>query len=185
MMRRGPDLDPAQAAARTEARALARGVAETVSLSRARGQAIEPSDGAGARGPYRRLTGLGFLAGKGRIDREAVAAGELYGQTYRRARCASPIPSSWGAQPGGGSDAGRPLTRIVAHAEGTAAAERRLAALRRQLSGQPDLVAACDLICGEEKTPREAAASERDAVRLEAVLKVALDLLAAGAETRA
>jgi hypothetical protein len=41
-------------------------------------------------------------------------------------------------------------------------------------------VAACDLVCGEEKTPREAAGGEREASRMEAVLKVALDILAAG-----
>jgi hypothetical protein len=53
--------------------------------------------------------------------------------------------------------------------------------MRRKLGRQSDLVAACDLVCGEEKTPREAAGADRDAGRLEAVLKVALDILAARA----
>lgn len=57
---------------------------------------------------------------------------------------------------------------------------RRLGELRARLLRQPDLVAACDLICGEEKTPREAAGGDRDAGRIEAVLKVALDILADG-----
>lgn len=181
MSRRGPD--PARLAARARARAdaaaVTQGVAETVSLSRARGQAIAAPDAPRGRGPYLRLTGLAFLARKGRIDARGHAAGELYGQTFRRARLDARIPSSWAAQPGGGMDAGRPLTEVLSHAEGTAAAQRRLAALRRRLAGQPDLVAACDVICGEEKTPREAAGNERDAVRLEALLKVALDLLVA------
>jgi hypothetical protein len=68
---------------------------------------------------------------------------------------------------------------VLAHGEGTEAARRRLAEFRRRLWRQADLVAACDLICGEEKTPREAAAGvDRDAARLEALLKAALDILA-------
>ena len=42
----------------------------------------------------------------------------------------------------------------------------------------PTLLAACDLVCGQELTPREAARTDREAGRLEAVLEVALDLLA-------
>jgi len=45
--------------------------------------------------------------------------------------------------------------------------------------GTGGLITACDLICGEELTPREAAGGEREAGRLEAVLAVALDILAA------
>jgi hypothetical protein len=40
--------------------------------------------------------------------------------------------------------------------------------------------AACDLVCGRELTPREAGGGDREGVRLEAVLLVALDLLAGG-----
>jgi hypothetical protein len=56
---------------------------------------------------------------------------------------------------------------------------RQLALYRGQLFGHPALVAACDLVCGRELTPREAAGGERDGLKLEAVLLVALDLLAA------
>ena len=42
----------------------------------------------------------------------------------------------------------------------------------------------CDLICGQELTPREAGGGDRDAARIEAVLKVALDLLAMAASSR-
>ena len=55
------------------------------------------------------------------------------------------------------------------------------ATFRAQLLRQRDLVSACDLICGEEKTPREVAGGDREAARLEAVLKVALDILAGAA----
>jgi hypothetical protein len=50
--------------------------------------------------------------------------------------------------------------------------------MRARLFGQGDLVDACDRICGRELTPREAGGGDREGARLEAVLKVALDLLA-------
>lgn len=169
----------ARAAAEAEGRAVAEGVAETVALSRRRGAAITEPEAAGKRGAYRRQTGLDWLARKGRIEAKARAAGEHYGWAYRRAKLDPSIPSTLNLQPGGGQPGARSLEQVMAHGEGTAQALRRLTEMRRRLSGQPDLVAACDLVCGEEKTPREAAAGgERDAARLEAVLKVALDLLA-------
>ena len=174
---RGPSQPGLRRLARQAlARAVAAGVAETVALSRARGAAIDAETS--GRGPYRRQTGLDWLAGRGRIGDAARTAGERYGQAWRRARMDPSIPSSLEIQPGGGAGRAVPLSRILAHGEGTALAQQRLAALRSRLSHQPDLVAACDAICGEEKTPREAAGGEREAGRLEAVLKVALDLLA-------
>jgi hypothetical protein len=173
-----------QARARAEAHAVAEGVAETVALSRARGQAIasppSPSkSGGGKRAqPYRRQTGLEWLAGRGRLDAAARAAGERYGLAYRRAKGDASIPSTLDLKPGRGAPRTAPLDNLLSQGEATAAARRRLAEFRARLWRQPDLVAACDLICGEEKTPREAAAAERDAARLEAVLKVALDILA-------
>ena len=167
-----------RAQAREEAEAVAAGVAETVALSRARGAVIE-APGPGRR-PHRRQTGLEWLAGKGRIGTAARVAGERYGSAYRRAKAEQPIRSTLDAQPGRGQPPTMPLAEILAHGEGTQAAARKLAELRGRLCRQPDLIAACDLICGEEQTPREAAAGDRDAGRLEAVLKVALDLLAGG-----
>lgn len=169
----------ALAKARDEAAAVDAGVAETVALSRARGQAIaEPlakRSRTGGQG-YRRQTGLDWLSAKGRIGAAAKAAGERYGQVYRRVRMDKAIPSTLGERVRGEFVAPS-LAETLAHAEATEVARRRLAELRRRLGRQPDLVSACDLVCGEEKTPREAAGGERDAARLEAVLKVALDLL--------
>ena len=162
----------------TLARAVTEGVAETVALSRARGQAIEtPDPTAGRRQPYRRQTGLDWLAAKGRIDAAARAAGERYGQVWRRAATEPRVPSSLEIAPGGGTGRTRSLAQMVAHGEGTEHARRRLETFRARLAHQRDLVAACDLVCGQELTPREAARTERDAGRIEAVLKVALDLL--------
>lgn len=166
-----------QAKARAEARAVAEGVAETVALSQARGQRFEVKRGARAQ-PYRRLTGLAFLTRKGRITPAQLAAGEAYGLAYRRARPTPSIGSTLEVQPGG-QPAGPSLKQVLAHGAGTAQAQARLAAMRRRLMDQADLTGACDLICGEEKTPREASGGcDREAARLEAVLKVALDLLA-------
>lgn len=166
--------------ARAEATAVAQGVAETVALSRARGEAIAEPPTRRARvcaQPYRRQSGLDWLAGKGRIDAAARAAGERYGQAYRRVKLEKAIPSTLDDRVRGEFVAPA-IEAVLAHGEATAAARRRLAEFRGRLWRQRDLVAACDLVCGEEKTPREAAGGDRDAARLEAVLKVALDILA-------
>ena len=168
-----------QAKARAEATAVADGVAETVALSRARGQAVAVPP-AGAREPYRRQTGLQWLAAKGRIDAQLRAAGERYGWAYRRVKLEKAIPSTLDVRVRG-ELIPPALADVLASGEATEQARRKLVDYRRRLHRQVDLVAACDLICGEEQTPREAASgSERDAGRLEAVLKVALDILAEG-----
>lgn len=169
-----------QAHARAEARAVAEGVAETVALSRARGQAIiEPpiKRKRVCAQPYRRATGLEWLERKGRIGAAERAAGERYGWAYRRVKMEKAIPSTLD-QRVRGEFVGPAIGAVLAHGEGTEMARRKLAELRGRLLRQADLVAACDLICGEEKTPREATGGDRDAGRLEAVLKVALDILA-------
>ena len=165
-----------QAKARVELAAVADGVAETVALSRARGQAIaEP--GAGTREPYRRQTGLQWLAAKGRIDASLRAAGERYGLAYRRVKLERAIPSTLDMRVRG-EFIPPAIADVLASGEATEQARRVLAGYRQRLCRQTDLVAACDLICGEEQTPREAATGDRDAGRMEAVLKVALDILA-------
>jgi hypothetical protein len=188
-----PRLDPARrererllaielrATARAETLAVSEGVAETVALSRARGAAIEGPQQAqrGRReGPYRRQPGLEWLTRKGRIHAAQRAAGERYGAVYRRAKNEGAIPSTLDLKPRTSAPGGASLTSIMGRAEGTAQASARLASFRQRLAGQLDLVRACDLVCGEELTPREASENERDAGRLEAVLMVALDLLA-------
>lgn len=167
-----------QARARAEAQAVTDGVAETVALSRARGQAITQAASRKRLTPYRRQTGLDWLQSKGRIGAEARAAGERYGWAYRRVKMETPIPSTLDQRVRTGFIAPDP-EEIRAHGEGTELARRKLAEFRVRLCRQTDLVSACDLICGEEKTPREVGGGDREAARLEAVLKVALDILAA------
>jgi hypothetical protein len=166
---------------RSEARAVAEGVAETVTLVRSRGGAFEkPAARKGERETaYRRQAGLEWLAKKGRITEGQKAAGEAYGACWRRAGSAPPIGSTLEVQPSGGLAAGPSLGLVLKQAAGRLRAEEELTALRARLFGQSDLVTVCDLICGQELTPREAGGGDRDAARIEAVLKVALDILAA------
>jgi hypothetical protein len=165
---------------RTEARAVADGVCESVALAQARGAEFDKA--AGRKGeretPYRRQAGLEWLAQKGRITERQKAAGESYGACFRRAGSAPPLGSTLEVQPSGGLAAGPSLGLVLKQAAGRLKAEEELTALRARLFGQSDLVTVCDLICGEELTPREAGGGDRDAGRIEAVLKVALDILA-------
>ena len=164
---------------RTEARAVADGVAETVALAQARGGEFErPAARKGEREtPYRRQAGLDWLAGKGRITARQKAAGESYGACFRRAGSAPTMSSTLEVQPGGFSG-GPSLGLVLRQAAGRQRAEAELAGYRARLFGQSDLVTVCDLICGQELTPREAGDGDRDAARIEAVLKVALDIMA-------
>ena len=170
----------AREAARTQAKAVADGIAETVELSEARGAAFErPEPRRGEREmPYRRQAGLAWLAGKGRITERQRVAGEVYGDCYRRAGVSASLGSTLEVQPGGSLPGGPPLSVLLKYAQGRRHAEARLAGMRTRLFGQSDLVSVCDLICGRELTPREAGGGDREAARIEAVLKVALDILA-------
>jgi hypothetical protein len=170
-----------RAAEKAETESVSQGVTETVALLRGRGAAVESPQAArpgGREGPYRRQSGLEWLHRKGRIQPVQRVAGERYGAFYRRAKNEGAIPSSLDVKMRTSAPGGPSLSIVMERAEGTAQASARLDALRRRLAGQRDLVRACDLICGEELTPREACANDREAGRLEAVLQVALDLLA-------
>ena len=159
--------------ARREATEVAAGVAESAALSRARGSALVVQLGAHRRpGPVRRLTGLDWLARKGRLTTAQKLTGERYGRAWRRAEGAARIGSSLSMVPGGGGD-----HDALTVGEARAASARRLAMLRAMMKGQGDLVAACDQICGAELTPREATANGVQAARLEGLLLVALDLM--------
>lgn len=170
-----------QEKARAEARAVMDGVAETVALASARGAAFvaPPAGGKHARAkPYRRQAGLEWLAGKGRLTPRLRAAGERYGAAFRRAALEPAIPSTLDVKPGATAPGGPSVGQVLAQGAGRAQARAELMRLRARLMGQADLVGACDRVCGQELTPREAAGGcAREAARLEAVLKVALDLL--------
>lgn len=180
--RRGADEDARLqlAARRAEERAVAAGVAETVGLEERRGAVFASEAESGRdRVAYRRQPGLEWLARKGRISEDQKAAGERYREAYLVAQPSIAIGSTLEVQPGSGAG-GPSLKALIARADFRAAAERKLAMYRARLFGHPALVAACDLVCGKELTPREAAGGEREGLKLEALLLVALDLLAGG-----
>ena len=108
------------------------GVAETVALSRARGQAVTQSVSRKRLQPYRRQSGLEWLAAKGRIGAEAKAAGERYGWAYRRLKLEKAIPSTPSDRVRGAFVA-PDLEEVLAHGEGTELARRKLATFRAQL----------------------------------------------------
>lgn len=169
MERRGREQD--------EAAAVSGGVAETLALDAGRGAAFDGPPVMRPGAVYRRQAGLEWLARKGRLTAAQKAAGERYGACYRRAEQAPSIGSTLEVQPGMAAG-GAPLSALLAKAEGRHWARTKLDLYRGQLLSQRDLIAACDRVCGEELTPREAAGGEREAGRLEAVLCVALDILA-------
>ncbi|WP_372785051.1 hypothetical protein [Phenylobacterium sp.] len=164
---------------RAAAREVADGVSETVALAISRGAAFEkPAAPRGGREtPYRRQAGLEWLAKKGRITETQKAAGEAYGDCWRRAGSAPAIGSTLEVQPSGGLAGGPSLGLLLKQAAGRRQAEEALEGLRARLFGQSDLVTVCDLVCGQELTPREAGGGDREAARVEAVLNVALDIL--------
>ncbi|OXE35244.1 MAG: hypothetical protein CGW95_15105 [Phenylobacterium zucineum] len=152
------------------------GVAESVGLARARGAAIVAQCGTDRRhGPLKRLSGLEWLARKGRLTPAQKAAGERYGVLWRRVEAAARIGSSLDMNFGGSRD-----HDVPAAAEARARDIQHLKDLRAQLHGQTDMVAACDQICGGELTPREVCINGVQAARLEGVLRVALDLMVSG-----
>lgn len=156
---------------------VAQAIAESVRLARGRGAAFERigANLPGQTRTYRRQTGLDWLAAKGRLSPGQHAAGLRYGAIYRQVRGEPGLRSSLSLEPGHGG--GRPLSAVVGQAEVRMRAGDTLLKLRRILGQQAAMVAACDLICGEELTPREATGNDREAGRMEAVLAVALDLL--------
>lgn len=169
-------------AARAEQAAVRDGVAETAALLEARGAAlIRPPVRRGEREkPIRRMSGLEWLLSKGRITPAQAEAGARYGAAYRAVAQVGAIRSILDDTPRGAGP-GRTVAQAVAQAERHAAAGGRLAAMRAgPLCGQRDLIRACDLVCGEEMTPREAAANGVEAARIEAVVLVGLSLLARG-----
>jgi len=155
------------------------GVAETVALESGRGAAF--AEPASERGPYRRLPGLAWLSARGRLRPEQVAAGERYGGLWRAAEAEPALRSTLDIRPGDTGGRSGVGTEVLALAERRAQARRRLEQLRDRLGRQPDLVSACDRICGQELTPREASRNDREAGKVEVILAVALDLLSAEA----
>lgn len=118
----------------------------------------------------RRLSGLDWLWHKKRIGPEQLAAGMKYADDYRRATDIS--LKSCIADPRGGDG--------MATQEKRVAAIKRLADARKDgLSSHPGMISLCDRIAGEgDRVSALAKGDDVEVKKMEAVLDVALDLLA-------
>jgi|GEM_PF-948957 len=169
-----------QARARAEADAVTRGIAETACLEAQRGvEFIVPEQRRGERQkPIRRHTGITLLHSLGRISDDMARVGIIYGQLWRANRGDVSIPSNLNRGSGGGGNHTVTMRLRLAEAEGRVQAGQALARMRARLYWRSDLIAALDLICGRELTPRLATRNGREAARLEALVIEALTMLA-------
>lgn len=148
--------------------------AETVALAEARGEEIDisPRKPGEPPKPMLRRSGLDWLWKKRRISEHQQIAGLRYGDEYRVAEDFA-LRSCLAGPPTGG-DA---FTRQDLKREMT----QRLAAARAVgLGGHEGMIALCDRVCGDGRTIRQLSGdNDAEAAKNEAVLGVALDLLAA------
>lgn len=149
------------------------GISETIGLDEARGADFQhPLQGRGeGKKPYRRKSGLDWLLAKGRLSPEQMDAGLQYGDDWRTANDVS-VKSCLMDIRGGGDETTPQQIRL--------SASRRIDQARdRALSGHKYMIALCDRVAGDGQRLRDIAGGDDEkAQKFEAVLLVALDLLA-------
>lgn len=160
---------------RAEAVDVDRGVRETVHLELVRGEEFEApvaKRGETDRKPYRRKSGLDWLLSKGRIAPVQLGAALRYGDDWRSANDPS-VRSCLNDIRGSGDETTPQDIRLFAG--------KRLGRARADaLSNHPSLVALCDRVCGNGERVRDIASGDDEVTaKYEAMLSVALDLLAA------
>ena len=149
-----------------EQAAVNRGIAESVTLRKARGETFDETK----RGPTVR-DGLDWLYRKERIDQRQRDAGRRYGADY-----AQTTPSLQSCL--------NQLDRVDKSAVSTSPdraqkiRERMQDARENGLKNQTRLINVCNAICGRGETVLEVAkGNDREALRIEATLIIALDML--------
>lgn len=153
---------------KTDSRALADGMAETIALSEARGDRFTPAARTG--GVRRKKDGLDWLYDKGRISHRQKLAGEKYGDDWRRSQAMSPRSCL--------DDTVRGFTDDAPHEAKTHALLRLARARALALNGNAALAEAADRLCGEGLKPIDwAAGDDRLAGRLEDRAQRTLELL--------
>lgn len=167
-----------QEKARAEAQALADRMAETRARGEARGEEFEqqPKRRGEQDKPLQRVTGLAWLYRKGKLTDDQFAAGSRYGACYRMAKGEASIRSILNRDVAGGE--GPTLEALMQQSERNEQARAKLAMYRNQMQGEVTIITACDLICGDELTPREAAQNGRDATALEVLMIAGLSMMA-------
>ena len=123
--------------------------------------------------------GLQWLSSRKRLTARQVKAGVSY-RTWFRDAGGPALKSSLNVIEGGGG----PGSRLPPALEGLTDAKSRLFRVRHQvLKGQPDMVTVLDAVCGVGLRLTELAGDDRHRVKeFEAVLRIALDLIAAHLE---
>ncbi|HTK34511.1 MAG TPA: hypothetical protein VL358_04385 [Caulobacteraceae bacterium] len=155
---------------KAEAAVVARGVAETIGLSEARGDRFTPAPRGGQSGARRRKDGLDWLYDKGRISHRQKLAGERYGDDWRKAQPRA-LRSFLDDTVRGYVEAAPEEAR--AHAGLRLSRARALA-----FNGNAALSEASDRVCGECLSPAQwAQGDDRLAGRLEDRIQRALELL--------
>lgn len=167
---------------RRTAAEVAVGIHETVSLSEQRGAEFNrPVHGQGeAPKPPRRITGLEWLISRkpARISAAQMRQGERWGACWRAAT-GEPVLRSGAISdsPVGGRDDAKLILGEMRDAEARIIAAEKLEEMNLMLLNQPKLLEALTIVCGQEKTPREASTDGHAALRLECLVCVALDML--------
>lgn len=158
---------------RAEEDQIDQGVRETVNLDEGRGALFQhPVQGRGEdKKPYRRKSGLDWLLAKGRLEPEQMNAGLQYGDDWRTANDVS-VKSCLMDIRGGGDETTPQQIRL--------SASRRLERARDDaLCGHKAMIGLCDRVAGDGQRLRDIASGDDEkAQKFEAVLLVALDLLA-------
>jgi hypothetical protein len=157
---------------RAEAQAVREGVAETLALGQARGEAFHhPPSGRGERAkPVVRLDGLAWLASKGRLTPRQVQAGNRYGRLAQLVE-GGEVASSMALMEI------RSTGRAAGPTEAKVWARAKLKEAREALGEHRELVFALDQVCALGKRPREVIQDQRASERLEDRLGIGLDLL--------
>lgn len=165
--------------ARRDAQEVAEGVSETIQLGMHRGEAFEaPVASRGeARKPARRIDGITWLKRQGKLEGNRARAAETYRAAWTAAQGEPSLRSCLAEQTGGGT--GPNVAAAILAAGARLEACKQLERMHDQLGWQPDLLTSLWQVIGLGKTPREASANGAQASRLEALVLVALDLLAA------
>jgi hypothetical protein len=136
------------------------------------------------RGRVRWITGIDWLVRKRILTPAFEALARDYGEAYRLTMEYSGLKSSLN-EPTGGTKPGVDPGAVARAAKLRAHASARLHAYRASVHHEPGMVQALDVICGEEKTPREASRNGREADRLQALLLAALHIITGAAMARA
>lgn len=185
-MRRRLIVLEAREKARIIAAEVEEGISETSALAEERGGAfVRPKVGRGdLQKPIRRMSGLEWLLTRepARITQDQKAMGERWGALWRVATGEASVRSCMNDSVGSG--AGVSVKAVKHSAEARVLAGEKLDELNLMLLNQGRLLRALTEVCGRELTPREASRDGHDALQLECLVCVALDMLVEGAGRR-